>query len=92
MCSLPKRTIHTIKEDNSKCFFFSELYPFFDLDFFVLYQAPHSRVLPPSWSALVSILAQSASVKLINHALAIVGLMNVIDMTYQAIHDMITDP
>ena len=33
--------------------FFSELCPFFDLDFFILYQAPHSQTLAHACGALV---------------------------------------
>ena len=54
ICVCYQITIHTIKEDNTKCFFFfSELNPFFDLDFLILYQASQSRKLAPACSALV---------------------------------------
>ena len=51
MCSLSKEH-HTINS-NSKCIFFSELCPFLDLDFFIVNQAPHSRVLAPVCGAFV---------------------------------------
>ena len=35
--------------------FLSELCPFVDSDFFILYQAPHSRALPPACGVFVSL-------------------------------------
>ena len=51
MCSLSKEQSILSKVVNSKCTFFGVM-PLCRLRLFILYQAPHSRVLAPACGAL----------------------------------------
>ena len=53
MCSLSKEQSILSRETTKNGFL--ELSPFFDLDFCILYQAPHSRALASECGALVNI-------------------------------------